>query len=367
MSLASRVTALGARVALEFKDVRLAISGKADSSHSHLIGDIPVATSGTSNTSQVVRADDLRLSNARTPVNHSHAIGDLPVAASGASSSTALTRADDTRLSNARTPTAHSHAIANLPVAPSGTSSTTQVVRADDSRLSDARTPVAHQHTLEDLPDAWVKRSCRLVAYNQQTLSGTGTINGVTPAVGDRILVIGQTTASQNGIYVVAAGAWPRAADANTSAKIAGAQVVIDQGAFGGETFKTGFTATSVLGTTSMSWSRDLNVDNLSQADFGLAFLTGGAFGLGPRIQCLAAAEGNASTNASGLYTLVHNLNITGIYMVLVQSRNNPNQRVFTLTDKQANSFTVRVENSTGNPLANFNNQTFDYFIFAVV
>ena len=44
--------------------------GAAASSHSHLIADLPVASSGTSNTTQVVRADDSRLSDSRTPNNH---------------------------------------------------------------------------------------------------------------------------------------------------------------------------------------------------------------------------------------------------------------------------------------------------------
>lgn len=50
------------------------------------------------------------------------------------------------------------------------------------------------------------------------TLSGTPTIDGVVLAVGDRILVKDQTQASDNGIYIVASGAWARASDANTSA-----------------------------------------------------------------------------------------------------------------------------------------------------
>lgn len=56
-----------------------------------------------------VNTTDSRLSNARTPTTHSHAIGDLPVATSGTSNTTQVVRADDNRLSNARTPLSHSH------------------------------------------------------------------------------------------------------------------------------------------------------------------------------------------------------------------------------------------------------------------
>jgi hypothetical protein len=49
------------------------------------------------------------------------------------------------------------------------------------------------------------------------TLAGTQTIDGVALAVGDRVLVKDQMTASQNGIYVVSPGPWMRADDAKTS------------------------------------------------------------------------------------------------------------------------------------------------------
>jgi hypothetical protein len=55
--------------------------------------------------------------------------------------------------------------------------------------------------------------SCRLVATTNIALSGLAAIDGIVPIAGDRILVTGQTTASQNGPYVAAAGAWARAAD----------------------------------------------------------------------------------------------------------------------------------------------------------
>jgi hypothetical protein len=44
--------------------------GAAATSHSHVIGDLPVAASGVSSATEVVRADDSRLSNARTPTSH---------------------------------------------------------------------------------------------------------------------------------------------------------------------------------------------------------------------------------------------------------------------------------------------------------
>lgn len=52
------------------------------------------------------------------------------------------------------------------------------------------------------------------------TTGGTLTIDSVVTQVGDRVLVKNQSTASQNGIYVVAANAWSRSEDANLDAEV---------------------------------------------------------------------------------------------------------------------------------------------------
>jgi hypothetical protein len=67
-----------------------------------------------------------------------------------------------------------------------------------------------------------VKLSCRVATTANITLSGTQTIDGVSVVAGDRVLVKNQSTASQNGIYVVAAGAWSRSTDADSDAEVHG-------------------------------------------------------------------------------------------------------------------------------------------------
>lgn len=57
------------------------------------------------------------------------------------------------------------------------------------------------------------KASVKAATTGNITLSGTQTIDGVAVAAGDRVLVRAQTTTAQNGVYVVAAGSWTRAAD----------------------------------------------------------------------------------------------------------------------------------------------------------
>lgn len=68
-----------------------------------------------------------------------------------------------------------------------------------------------------------VKQSVRVATTtNLLTLFGLLTIDGVTLVAGDRVLVKDQTGAQQpfNGIYVVSAGSWSRATDADSSAEV---------------------------------------------------------------------------------------------------------------------------------------------------
>jgi phage-related tail fiber protein len=58
------------------------------------------------------------------------------------------------------------------------------------------------------------KDTVRAATTANITLSGTQTLDGVALAVNARVLVKNQTTASQNGLYAVASGAWSRTSDA---------------------------------------------------------------------------------------------------------------------------------------------------------
>jgi hypothetical protein len=76
-----------------------------------------------------------------------------------------------------------------------------------------------------------VKASVRVATTDNITLSGTQTIDGVAVIAGNRVLVKDQSTASQNGIYVVAAGAWTRASDFDADDEVtAGAFTFVEEG-----------------------------------------------------------------------------------------------------------------------------------------
>lgn len=103
----------------------------------------------------------------------------------------------------------------------------------------------------------WVKEAVVVATTGNITLSGTQTIDGVAVSTNNRVLVKNQTTASQNGIYIVNAGAWTRATDSDTSLEVASSLVAVLQGTTnGGTTWDTDFKSTDTLGTTAMTWSR---------------------------------------------------------------------------------------------------------------
>ena len=81
------------------------------------------------------------------------------------------------------------------------------------------------------------KDSVRVASTADITLSGMQTIDGVALAVDDSVLVKDQSTASENGIYLVAAGAWTRRTDFDESVEVtAGAAVVVAEGTANADT-----------------------------------------------------------------------------------------------------------------------------------
>ena len=108
---------------------------------------------------------------------------------------------------------------------------------------------------------AW-KDSCRVGTQSNLNLSSPGaTIDGITMASQDRVLVRNQTTQSANGIYVWngAAVAMTRALDANIFAELEQAITTVEEGTDAGAVFRQ----TQVNGT--------LETSNVIWASFGTA------------------------------------------------------------------------------------------------
>jgi hypothetical protein len=127
---------------------------------------------------------------------------------------------------------------------------------ADPTAAQDAATKAYVDAIAQGLD---IKTSCRLVSTsNVATLSGSQTIDGSATSAGDRVLLTSQTTPSANGIYLTAAGAWLRAPDADTSAKVtSGMYTFITEGAANADSGWALITPDPiVLGTTALSFTQ---------------------------------------------------------------------------------------------------------------
>lgn len=140
------------------------------------------------------------------------------------------------------------------------------------------------------------KPSVRLIVRgSNSTLSGLSAIDGVTPVGGDRILVTAQTTASQNGVYVAAAGSWARAADADQTGELTpGAFWFVEEGTTYGKTqWRIENTGTITVGTTAIT---------INQFGAAAGYTAGNGISIaGNSIAVTAAPSGGITVGAGGV------------------------------------------------------------------
>ena len=114
-----------------------------------------------------------------------------------------------------------------------------------------------------------IKDSVRVATTANITISGTQQIDGVTLSAGDRVLVKDQSTQAQNGIWVVAAGSWSRATDADADAEVtAGLFVFVEEGttnADSGWVLTTNGTIT--VGSTGITFSQFSGAGQITAGD----------------------------------------------------------------------------------------------------
>lgn len=143
------------------------------------------------------------------------------------------------------------------------------------------------------------KEAVRVSATTNITLATPGaTIDGVTLANGDRVLLTAQSTGSQNGIYDFngASSALTRSADADSDAELKpGSQVFVSEGTVNGNaTYQLTTDGPIVVGTTAQTWAQTGGAGVTYTAGNGLT-LTGSSFAVNP------ATNGGLAVSASGV------------------------------------------------------------------
>lgn len=143
-----------------------------------------------------------------------------------------------------------------------GTSTVTGDIKLDGWKLTNVGAPTnATDATNKAYVDSAIagltwKAAVDAATDGPVTLSGTQTVDGIALVVGNRVLVKNQAASGDNGIYVVAAGAWTRPTDADTAAELTdGTAVFVRGGTINGD---SGFVQTSIvatLGTSAQTWT----------------------------------------------------------------------------------------------------------------
>ncbi len=155
-----------------------------------------------------------------------------------------------------------------------------------------------------------VKSSVKAATTEDITLSGTQTIDGVILVSGDRVLVKDQIVGSQNGIYVVDAGAWSRSTDADISAEVTdGMFTFVEQGTVNAD---SGWVLTSndpiILNTSSLVFVQFSGAGQIT-AGTGLT-KTGNTLNVGAGTGITVNADDVALT---GQALALHNLATNGL------------------------------------------------------
>lgn len=165
------------------------------------------------------------------------------------------------------------------------------------------------------------KEPVRAASTGNLTLSGAQTVDGVAVVAGDRVLVRQQTTASQNGIYVAAAGAWVRATDFDANSEVLGASCFVSEGTSLGNTVWVMTTDGPVtLSTTPLVFTQT-NAGTTYTAGTGIT-ISGNTIAVDPAVTArkVAATIGDGTSTT---LTVTHNLNTADVMVCVRQVSNN--------------------------------------------
>ena len=162
---------------------------------------------------------------------------------------------------------------------------------------------VATKHYVDNVIQGLeVKQAVRAATTGNIVLSGLQIVDGISLVAGDRVLVKDQTTASQNGIYVVDTGVWARAVDVSTWAELPAAFTFVQEGS---TLQDTGWISTAISGgtleTSAVPWVQ-FSSAGIIQAGTGLT-KTGNVVSIANTAVAAGSGYNNFVVNAQGQIT----------------------------------------------------------------
>ena len=184
--------------------------------------------------------------------------------------------------------------------------------------LPDATTP-QEPVTLAQLNSAvqgwsW-KAPVRAASTANLTLTGLQTVDGVSLATNDRVLVKNQTNATENGIYTVASGSWSRASDMDSALEFLLATCFVSEGGSAGNTSWTMTTDGPItVGSTAIVWVQTGGGPNYTAGN-GIT-ISSGVIAVDPTVTArkASAAIGDGSSTT---ITFTHGLNTKDVVVSL--------------------------------------------------
>ena len=192
----------------------------------------------------------------------------------------------------------------------------TAAVAMNNQRLTGLAEPTAAQDAAtKNYVDAAVngtdwKQSVRAATTANITLSGLQTVDGISIAAGERVLVKNQTNGAENGLYNAASGAWTRTTDADASVEVtAGLSVMVEEGTTQADSqWRLTTDGAITLGTTALTFAQ-IGAGTTYTQGTGIT-ITGNAVAIdtGVVVRKFAATVGGTTSIA-----VTHGLNTTDV------------------------------------------------------
>jgi len=186
---------------------------------------------------------------------------------------------------------------------------------ADGTNASDAAT---YGQLMAAVNGTDWKASVRVLAAANVALTGLQTIDGVTLVANDRIALVGQTTASQNGIYVAQSGAWARATDADDAPEItANMAFFVEEGTTYADTqWRLTTNNPITIGTTSLAFAQ-IGAGSTYTNGTGLS-LAGNVFSIDTAVVVRKYAANIGDGSATSI-TVTHSLGTLDVQVQVVE------------------------------------------------